>query len=85
MTTEELAVRAPTAVSIRHRVTRLEFDSGQPYEKFRARYEVAVPALDPRSLDTPTGRYTRIQQVSGEAPGRARMVSSCTGVLTAHR
>ena len=29
-----------------HQVTRLAFDTGQPYEKFRARYEDAVPALD---------------------------------------
>jgi hypothetical protein len=33
-----------------HQVTRLVFDTGQPYEEFRARYEVAVPALDEKRL-----------------------------------
>jgi hypothetical protein len=32
--------------SVPHQVTRLVFDTGQPYEEFRARYEKAVPALD---------------------------------------
>ena len=32
--------------SIPHQVTRLVFDAGQPDEKFRARYEAAVPVLD---------------------------------------
>jgi hypothetical protein len=37
--------------SFPHQVTRLVFDTGQPYEQFRARYEAAVPALDvPRTL-----------------------------------
>ncbi len=32
--------------SFPHQVTRLAFDTGQPYQEFRARYEDAVPALD---------------------------------------
>jgi hypothetical protein len=31
--------------SFPHQVTRLVFDTGQPYEEFRARYENAVPEL----------------------------------------
>jgi hypothetical protein len=36
--------------SFPHQVTRLVFDTGQPYEQFRARYEAAVPALDENRL-----------------------------------
>jgi hypothetical protein len=36
--------------SFPHQVTRLVFDTGQPYEEFRARYEAAVPALDEKRL-----------------------------------
>jgi hypothetical protein len=36
--------------SFPHPVTRLVFDTGQPYEQFRARYEAAVPALDEKGL-----------------------------------
>lgn len=35
-------------LSVTHQVTRLVFDAGQPYEKFRSRYEAAVPTADPR-------------------------------------
>ena len=35
--------------SFPHQVTRLIFDTGQPYEAFRARYE-AVPAVDEKRL-----------------------------------
>ncbi len=38
------------SMSFPHRVTRLAFDTGQPYEEFRARYQDAVPALDPNRL-----------------------------------
>jgi hypothetical protein len=34
-------------LSFPHQVTRLVFDAGQPYEKFRSRYEAAVPPADP--------------------------------------
>ena len=33
-----------------YQVTRLIFDTAQPYEEFRARYEDAVPELDPKRL-----------------------------------
>ena len=36
--------------SFPHQVTRLVFDTGQPYDEFRARYEAAVPALDEKRL-----------------------------------
>jgi hypothetical protein len=36
--------------SFPHEVTRMVFDTGQPYEEFRARYEDAVPELDPKRL-----------------------------------
>jgi len=36
--------------SFPHQVTRLVFDTGQPYDQFRARYEAAVPALDETHL-----------------------------------
>jgi hypothetical protein len=38
-----------------HRVTSLVFDAGQPYEKFRARYEATVPVQHRES----TGRHIR--------------------------
>jgi hypothetical protein len=38
------------ALSFPHRVTRLVFEAGQPYEKFLSRYEAAVPPADPRWL-----------------------------------
>jgi hypothetical protein len=31
------------ALTSPHQVTRLSFDTAQPYEQFRARYEDAVP------------------------------------------
>ncbi len=46
-------------LSVSHQVTRLIFDAGQPYEKFRARYEAAVPGLDPQSLGEYAGRHVR--------------------------
>lgn len=50
-----------------HQVTRLAFDTGQPYEKFRSRYEAAVPQLDPRRLAAFNGRHARWQEVAAEA------------------
>jgi hypothetical protein len=32
-------------LSFQHQLTRLVFDTGQPYEKFRVRYESAVPPM----------------------------------------
>ena len=40
-------------LSVEYRVTRLVFDTGEPYEKFRGRYEAAVPPADPRPGDPP--------------------------------
>jgi hypothetical protein len=45
-------------LSLPHQVTRLEFDTGQPYEKFRGRYEAIVPAWLPRHGEIP-GRHAR--------------------------
>ena len=44
--------------SVAYRVTRLVFDAAQPYEKFRGRYEAAVPPADLRPGDCP-GRHIR--------------------------
>jgi hypothetical protein len=41
----------------RHQVTRLDFEVGQPYEKFRTRYEAAVPAADRGRLEGQAGRH----------------------------
>jgi hypothetical protein len=44
---KELKEEPLTAVdSFPHQVVRLGFDTGQPYEEFRARYEDAVPTVD---------------------------------------
>ncbi len=62
-----------------HRMTRLIFDTGQPYEEFRARYEDAVPEVDYKKLaefaerGAPGRRWLRMQT---HPPGS---VSSCTG------
>lgn len=45
--------------SFPHRVTRLVFEAGQPYEKFLSRYEAAVPPADPRWLGGLGGRHVR--------------------------
>jgi hypothetical protein len=42
-----------------HQVTRLVFDAGQPYEKFRGRYEAAVPPADPPRPDGFSWRHSR--------------------------
>ncbi len=47
------------ALSFPHRVTRLVFDTGQPYEKFCSRYEATVPPADPQWLGNFTGRHAR--------------------------
>ena len=58
-------------LSVEYRVTRLVFDAGQPYEKFRGRYEAAVPPADPRPGDRP-GRHVRWQDGAADADGPAR-------------
>ena len=40
----------PEVLSFPHRVNRLVFEPAQAYEKFRDRYEAAVPPAGPRSL-----------------------------------
>jgi hypothetical protein len=54
---EEVSVM--NARSVPHQVTRLVFDVGQPYEKFRSRYEAAVPPANPRRLGDVAGRHAR--------------------------
>jgi hypothetical protein len=46
-------------LSFPHQVTRLVFDAGQPYEKFRGRYEANVPPADPGWWRDPHGRHAR--------------------------
>jgi hypothetical protein len=53
-------------LSVPYQVTRLVFDAGQPYEKFRSRYEAAVPPADPRRLGGITGRHARWPDLAGE-------------------
>jgi len=48
-----------TVLSVPHQVTRLVFDTGQPYEKFRSRYEAAVAPVDPRRPGDFAGRRAR--------------------------
>src|SRR6201993_1089241 len=59
-------VMSPLAVE--SRAPRLVSDTGQPYEKFRGRYEAAVPPADPRPGDCP-GRHVRWQDVAAGAHG----------------
>jgi hypothetical protein len=46
-------------MSVPHQTTRLIFDAGQPYERFRGRFESVVPALDPWRLGAGSGRHGR--------------------------
>lgn len=46
-------------LSFPHQVTRLAFDTGQPYEKFRGRYEAAVPPASSQWWGEPGGRHAR--------------------------
>jgi len=55
-------------LSLGYQVTRLVFDAGQPYEKFRGRYEAAVPPADPWPGDR-AGRHARWQDVAADANG----------------
>jgi hypothetical protein len=59
-------------LSFPHQVTRLVFDVGQPYEKFRGRYEAAVPAADPEWLGDYAGQHARWQDVIADTDERGR-------------
>jgi hypothetical protein len=55
-------------LSFGYRVTRLVFDPGQPYEKFRSRYEAAVPPADRRPGDR-AGWHVRWHDATANANG----------------
>jgi hypothetical protein len=57
--------------SFPHRVTRLVFDTGQPYEAFCARYEAAVPALDEKRLAEFAARGAAWPEVVADADASA--------------
>ena len=54
-----------------HQVTRLVFDTGQPYDQFRARYEAAVPALDEKRLAGFAARGAAWPEVVADADASA--------------
>ena len=54
-----------------HEVVRLAFDTGQPYEEFRARYEAAVPALDEKRLADFAARGAAWSEVVADAGASA--------------
>lgn len=56
-----------------HQVTRLVFDTGQPYEEFRARYEDAVPEVDLKRLAEFTERGASWREVVADADASARL------------
>jgi len=51
--------RVTNVLSFPHQVARLVFDAGQPYEKFRGRYEAAVPPANPPRPDGFSWRHAR--------------------------
>jgi hypothetical protein len=57
--------------SFPHQVTRLVYDTGQPYEQFRARYEAAVPALDEKRLAEFAARGAAWPEVVADADASA--------------
>jgi hypothetical protein len=64
-----------------HQVTRLIFDAGQPYEKFRGLYEAVVPPRTRCGAATPdVTRGARPSPQNRTSP--AGTVSSCTGART---
>ena len=71
-------------LSFPHRVTRLVFDTGQPYEKFCGRYEAAVPPADPRWLGDFPGRHSRWPGTAGDLhePGPHGFVLYWRGDMT---
>jgi len=54
-------------LSFPHQVTRLVFDAGQPYEKFRSRYEAAVPPAGPPWLGQTARRHVRWHDAVADA------------------
>jgi hypothetical protein len=57
--------------SFLHQVVRLVFDTGQPYEQFRARYEEAVPSVDSKRLAEFAQRGTPWPEVVADADASA--------------
>jgi hypothetical protein len=57
--------------SFPHQVTRLVFDTGQPYDQFRVRYEAAVPALDAKHLAGFAARGAAWPEVVADADASA--------------
>lgn len=60
-------MRVTNVRSFPQQLTRLAFDAGQPYEKFRSRYEAAVPSAYPRCLGGSAGRHALWHDTSAEA------------------
>jgi hypothetical protein len=61
-----------TVLYIPHQLICLAFDAGQPYEKFRGRYEAAVPPVHPQGLDDFAGRHARWPGPDGDTGERGR-------------
>jgi hypothetical protein len=57
--------------SFPHQVTRLVFETGQPYEEFRARDEAAVPPLDEKRLAEFAARGAPWPEVVADADASA--------------
>ena len=57
--------------SFPHQVTRLVYDTGLPYDEFRARYEAAVPALDEKRLAGFAARRAAWPEVIADADAAA--------------
>ena len=72
-------------LSLGYQVTRLVFDVGQPYEKFRGRYEATVPPAEPRPGDC-VGRHLRWQDAAAHAnePGPHGFVLHWRADMTPH-
>jgi hypothetical protein len=60
-------MRVMDGLSFPHQATRLVFDVGLPYEKFRSRYEAAVPAAYPQRLGESAGRHARWHDTAANA------------------
>jgi hypothetical protein len=58
--------RVMNLLSFPHQVTRLVFHAGQPYEKFRGRYEAAVLPADPWRLGRAAGRHARWPAIAAD-------------------
>ena len=54
-----------------HIVDRLSFDVDQPYDRFRRRYELAVPFLDQEKINGLVQRSTPWEEVVADANMRA--------------